>query len=308
MSILAKYSRTPSFYYALPSNNYFYDLSESDMSAINEVGVMPLTVLNHLSLKNPEKLFNGIAIEEIMRDCTTIRSINPRDILKCDVDFLLVGTKIATNGSTQSVRVQCPTCNEVHDYMINIESLLNKSTRHKKAYYVDIQVGLAEDRVTQNKLRIYVRPNTLGEFLRLEQEAFEDQKQIAAIQHDLSQITDESSFTEDDERNIMSKINTILSELTVDTMRIYSNTIQKIVVLDSDNNETMDYEDDKDAIFNFLLQLSESNYGNVKELISEINGVGINNIIPLTCQEDECEHKWDYTFEINMSDFFGVDS
>ena len=66
----------------------------------------------------------------------------------------------------------------------------------------------------------------------------------------------------------------------------------------------MDYEDDKDAIFNFLLQLSESNYGNVKELISEINGVGINNIIPLTCQEDECEHKWDYTFEINMSDFF----
>ena len=100
------------------------------MSILNEVGVMPLNVLHQLSLKNPEKLYNGSAIEEIITDCTTIKTIPPRSLLKCDVDFLLMGIKIATTGDVDRVSCQCPHCGDEHSQEMFRSNIICKNTNH----------------------------------------------------------------------------------------------------------------------------------------------------------------------------------
>lgn len=311
MSVLKKYSRRPKFFYTLPSNNHFYNFeNKEDVSILKEVGVMPLTIMNQMSLKNPEKLFNGSAIEEIIKDCTTITSIEPRELLKCDVDFLLVGIKIATNGDTEDIPVQCPKCESEMTQQINIEKLLTSATTHEDKYFVDINVGLDDDRAKEEYVRIYMRPYTFGEYMQLEDESFNEQKAITAIQMELDakRKTDEE-FTDEDERNVLSQVNNILRNLTGNVINIYVNAIDKVVILDEKGEETLDVDTDKESIHDFITNgIGTTEYKRIKDKFIEINSIGVDNIVELTCNNEECNHEFKYHYDINMSDFFGADS
>lgn len=311
MSVLKKYSRRPKFYYTLPSNNYFYEVSEEDLSILSEVGVMPLTIMNQMGLKNPEKLFNGSAIEDVIKDCTTIKTIEPRNLLKCDIDFLLVGIKIATSGDTETIHCKCPKCNNEMQYALNIEKLLSTVGSHKPSYHVDITTGLGEDRSNEDKVRIYMRPYSFGEYLELENESFNEQKAMVAIQQELAKLQEQedAEFSEEDERAVLSKVNGILTNLTASVISIYSKAITKVVVLDKDGNETLESETDKDEIREFLTNgIGTDQHEKIKDVFAEINKVGINNIIDMECSNEECKHEFKYHYDINMTDFFATDS
>lgn len=307
MSILNKYSNRPKLYFTLPSKNYFYNFSKEQLSILNEVGVMPLSIIHQLSVKNPEKLFNGAAIEEIISDCTTIREMSARDLLKCDVDYLLLGIKIATDGEIEEVECECPKCNSTQTHRINLESLMTGAKVHTKNHFVDINVGLSDDRQREEYVRVYIRPATFGESLSLEQEVFEDNKAISNIYNTLQNLP-EDEVTEEVEQEIYSKVNSILSSLTVDSMKIFSNSIIRIVVLDSELNETVEQETDKEEIYKFVTALGKKEYIKLKDKMKEVNSYGINPVIKMKCEDENCGEEWDYIQQINISDFFGKDS
>lgn len=312
MSVLRKYSRKPKTYYTLPSNNYFYNLDKNeDLSILKEVGVMPLTIMNQMELKNPEKLFNGSAIEDVIRDCTTIKSIEPRDILKCDIDFLLIGIKIATSGELDQIHCQCPKCSNEINQQINLEALLSSTKTHTQGYHVDISTGLSDDRSTEDKVRVYMRPYTFGEYLELENESFNEQKAMVAIQEEMTKIqkSENFEFTEEDERNMLSRVNNILTNLTSSVIDIYSKAIIKVVILDKDGKETLEQETDPNEIREFLQNgIGTDQYEIIKNMFTEINSITINNIIDVTCTDTECKHQFKYQYNINMTDFFAADS
>lgn len=307
MSVLQKYKNRPKFYFSLPSKNYFYNLSQEDMSILNEVGVMPLNVLHQLSLKNPEKLYNGSAIEEIITDCTTIKTIPPRSLLKCDVDFLLMGIKIATTGDVDRVLCQCPHCGDEHSQEINLEKLISTAKTHEPTYYVDISIGLSESREYEEKLRIYIKPSTFDDALKLEQEVFEDKKAISKIYKSIEGMGEED-ITDEMQNEIYGSINKILTNLTVDTVAIYTGSILRIVVLDKDGNETVEQESDKEAIYEFLMSIGVNEQKVIKDKLTEINSYGVDKVVKLVCQDESCGKEYSYVYEVNMTDFFGEDS
>lgn len=307
MSILNRYKNRPKLFVTLPSKNNFYNFDAEHLSVLQEVGTMPLTIIHQLSLKNPEKLFNGAVIEEIIHDCTTIKEIPARNLLKCDVDYLLMAVKIATSGDTEDITCSCPKCGDEQIQTINLELLLSTSKVHEKSYYVDINTGLDDDRESEGILRVYIRPSTFGETLRLEQEIFEDKKAMNAIYSALENMA-EDDVTEEVESDVFTKVNRILTELTIDTMNIYAESILRIVILDKDGNETPEQETDKVEIYNFLKELGSPEHLRIKDKMEEINSMGIDRKIAMTCENSECEHEWEYVYEVNMTDFFGEDS
>ena len=121
MSALKKYYRKPKLYIELPSGFNFYEegfISSDDISSNNEVGILPMTTMNDLMLKNPEALLNGTAIENLIKDSTTLKDVNVKKMIKSDVDALLVAIKVASIGETQDVELTCPKCEHEQTYRL----------------------------------------------------------------------------------------------------------------------------------------------------------------------------------------------
>lgn len=306
MSFLQNYHRRPKFYYTLPSKSYFNDLDKNSLSVLNEVGVSALTLTHQLGLNNPEKLFNGSIIEEIINDCTTINGISPRDLLKCDVDFLLVGIKIASSGAHEKQTIICPKCKTPHEYDINIEKMINNASTHSSSYYVDIEVGInQEDRNKVDRLRVYMRPSTLGEAMIIEHETFNDTKSIQQIYKSIKDMGDEE-VTPEEEVALLGRVNTLMEQMTLKIIDVYANSVLRIIVLDDNGNETIQQETDREAIREFIIQ--SPSYPEIRDKLAEINAIGIDNIYHLECGHEDCGEKFDYQYEVNLSDFFGKDS
>lgn len=294
MSVLKKYYRKPNLFITLPSGLHFYSnemFSEDDLSSMKEVGILPMTTMNELMLKNPEALLNGSAIEELIKDSTTLKNTNVKHLVKSDIDALLVGIRIASQGDIEELELNCPKCDHEATYHRDLKSILGNIKPHDNEYTV----------VPKNMdgLVVYLRPSTFQDNLILESHAFDEQKKISEIRKNISQLTSEKEIEEDDEIKFMSSIHEIFKELTINTMEIYTQCIEKIVIGD-------EVEYDKDEIHEWLKQIDSDTFGKIRDKLSEINDLGLGKFEEITCVE--CEHVWNQPLDTNPTDFFGTGS
>lgn len=293
-------------YFRLPSKNHFYsDFSQEQLSILKEVGVSPMTLIHKLIIKNPEKLYNGSAVEEIIHDCTTIKSISAGKLLKNDVDSLLLGIKIATTGPFDQVHTECPECKERQEKSINVEAILGRAKEHDDKYFIDIPVGLV-DRADEKEaiVRLYFRPSTFSESL----EHSLTLKNNASLVEDLySEFTTKSDeeLTEDDVTAVETKTNQLLIDVTKSTLKTQSNCILRAVPLLENGEESLEYETDPSEIYSFILSLGIDEQTKINDKITEINSRGLDPIVEFECDVPECKHSWKFSYEINLSDFFG---
>ena len=294
MSTLKKYYRKPSLYIPLPSGLHFYNedfFGEDDLSSMNEVGILPMTTMNELMLKNPEALLNGTAIEELIKDSTTLKNVNIRKLVKSDIDALLVGIRIASQGDIQELELKCPKCEHEATYNRDLKQILNNIKPHKEKYVVEP--------TNMDGLKIYLRPSSFEDSLILESHAFEEQKKISQIRKNLAQLTSEKEIEEDDEIRFMTSIHEIFKDLTINTMEVYSRCIDKIVVED-------EIETDKEEIYEWLKQIDSKTFNMIRDELQEINSLGLESYEDIKCVE--CEHVWQYPLDTNPTDFFGTGS
>ena len=101
--------------FRLPSRGLFYTNGELDENVIDgEVEVFSMTAIDEISLRSPEFLFNGEAIERVFLRCIP-EVKKPLKLLSKDVDFLLTALRVVSYGDILDVDLRCEKCQEMQD-------------------------------------------------------------------------------------------------------------------------------------------------------------------------------------------------
>ena len=292
MSSLKSYYRKPKAFIPIPTQGKLYELKE-DKSIMDEIGVMPMTMMNHLTANNPESLINGNVVEELIKDCTSITSISPRKLYKCDVDAILMGIRMVSVDDTMDVTVTCPECKKENEYGINLKGMLGEMTFHDELPY-KLQI---------DDLVLNIVPTTLESSVNTEQSFFQDAKSIDQIRNLMDTIgknvNDDGEIDEGVSDKVMGYVNEIYSiqrNMTETTIRLYADSIQSVSTPDGDVY-------DRDEIFDFVKNLSDNDHKQLKNKVKEISAIGIPKSQMFTCVQ--CKHEFSHRVEMNPTDFFG---
>jgi hypothetical protein len=141
--LLAKV-RIPGETFRLPSRGKYYTNGEiSDDVVDGEVHVAPMTTIDELVLKSPDKLLSGKAIEEVfLRRIPQIQK--PMDLLSKDVDYLLMCLRLVSYGEDLDIQI-AHTCEDaqMHTYTLQPRELLRstKEVDPTKKYSVTMPNG-----------------------------------------------------------------------------------------------------------------------------------------------------------------------
>lgn len=139
--------KLPGRIFQLPSRGIFYENSELDETIKNgEIHVQALSALDEITLKNPDQLFSGDAVQTIFKNCLT--GVNrPVDLLSKDIDALMLFLRTVTYGPSYEIVAKhtCETAKE-HSYVANIDQMINEMkmidpTMIEELYTVNLQNG-----------------------------------------------------------------------------------------------------------------------------------------------------------------------
>lgn len=120
--------RLPGETFRLPSLALFYKNGELDDSVVGgEVHVFPMTTIDEIVLKTPDRLMNGDAIREVFSRCIP-QIKDPGLLLSKDVDYLLACLRLTTYGPGMEITYthNCANAKE-HSYTVQVRPLLQKA-------------------------------------------------------------------------------------------------------------------------------------------------------------------------------------
>lgn len=123
--LLAKI-KLPGRIFRLPSGGYLYNDGElSDDCKNGEVHVRPMSALAELKMKNPDMLFSGQAVREVLAECVP-EIKKPERLFGRDVDALMCFLRVVTYGPEFHVDVDHGCENsKSHSYSINIDHVIS---------------------------------------------------------------------------------------------------------------------------------------------------------------------------------------
>jgi hypothetical protein len=117
--LLAKI-KLPGRTFQLPSHGALYKNGEITGTE-GEVHVHPMSALAEISLKNPDLLFNGKALEQVFAECVP-EIKKPNDLYGRDIDALMYYLRLVTYGPNFEIKVKhsCEGAKD-HSYMVDLE-------------------------------------------------------------------------------------------------------------------------------------------------------------------------------------------
>jgi len=121
-------TRIPGETFRLPSQGLFYTNGELSDDVVNgEVHVFPVTTMDEITLKTPDKLLSGKAVNEVFARCIP-QVKKPMDLLSKDVDYLLMCLRLISYGDTVAIEFK-HTCENAarHHYEVELRPLILKS-------------------------------------------------------------------------------------------------------------------------------------------------------------------------------------
>lgn len=156
----------------LPSRGIFYKNGEIDSEVQDgEIVVHPMTTLDEITIRSPDELFKGTAIEKVVGRCAPqIRK--PLELFAKDIDYILVQLRKISYGNTIILNFTCPTCMEKakedentpeHEYSVSIDYFINKS---KELNITDLP---KYDITLSNSMVIHLRPSKFNEMIKMNQ-------------------------------------------------------------------------------------------------------------------------------------------
>ena len=274
---LSSFYRVAKVNVQLPSQGLYYDDNVVELNDDLEVSILPMTAKDETALKNPDALLNGEAITSVIKSCVpTVK--NPRKLLACDIDAILIGVRAASYGSDSTISADCPECSHENTYSINYESLLHNTDKLQSEYEV----------ILSNGVSVFVAPSTFEATVKQQKAYFESNK----LQRILSDpnIGDEARLKLFGEAFIKaSKLN---FELMVDA-------IVKVVVTVSDGS--VQEVTNKKHISEFLQNIEVNDATTIENLINGVNSHGVQKELDAVCTN--CTHTWKLPIEFNETNF-----
>ena len=269
---LKQYFRRPSIYLKLPSGGEGYDPEVLTMSETGELPIYPMTAIDEITVRTPDALYNGLAIVELIKSCMPDIK-DPWAINSIDLDAILIAIRSASVGNELDIETICPSCNEEAKYAINLMGVLG--TLKAGDYNTELKV---------NDLSIKFRPLTYKEMNNISISQFELQKLFSSIE----------STEDQQEKNRKTK--DILTNITNVTMKVLSTTIEYIRTPTSEVSEN-------EYIYDFLQNCDKNMYEQIK--LHHENIKKNTELKPLHVTCIHCNHNYEKTFTLNISDFFG---
>lgn len=274
---LTKYYRTVAMNVKLPSLGHYYKEGVISLNDDGEVGIMPMTAQDELILKNPDALLSGEAITSVLKSCV-VGVVDPKKLLACDVEVLLLAIREASYGDDASINIKCPKCEADNTYKINLDTMLASSDQLEPHYETVLGSGVT----------VYIVPSNFEATIKQQKVAFENSK--------IQRIINQSDITDDARLALFSSAFHNLSKINFE---LVLNSILKVTVT-NDEGEVEEVSNKK-MISEFLRNITKKEVDQIEDLIAKVNSHGIKKTLDVVCTS--CEHTWDQFIEINESNF-----
>jgi hypothetical protein len=269
---LRRYFRQPSIYLKLPSGGQYYPPGALDLPPNGEIPILPMTAVDEITSRTPDALFNGSAVIEIIRSCApNIR--DPWAVPSMDLNALLVAVRLASYGHEMDMNTTCPSCGESHEITLDLRQVLDS-----------IRPVDYDQAVTAGDLIIHFCPLDYRQINESAKIQFEDQKLI--------QLLTNSEMSEDEK---MTRLSDAFRKITTLTIRAIAESIQSIKTADT-------MVTDHAQIAEFLNNCPKAVFDQIKDHAVKLREATDLRPLSLTC--DKCEHTYQQSFTLDMSNFF----
>lgn len=272
---LTKYFRKPAIYVSLPTKGRFNP--EIDKTILDEVGVMPMTAIDEITLRNPDALLNGEAMISLFQSCCP--SIpNPRNLCNIDAEALFLAIQYATYGKEITHTHKCKKCENQSDFNIDINFLLNKFPDVQK-----IEPILYED------LEIHVKPPSLESVTRVALIQLEEQRIVQNIKTE--------SVDDADELELAKRFYSSFERVAKHNVDLLSETVSMIKSNDAEIT-------DRKQIIEFLSNIPANIVNSINQGVEKITSkpADINNF-KFVCPVEDCGEEETIKLELNPVNF-----
>lgn len=177
---LQKFFRQPAIYMALPSKGKYWPDGTLDLPLNGEIGIMPMTLNDEISIRTPDALRNGQAVVSLIESCCPSIK-NAWKTPAVDVDALLIGIRIASYGQGMDIDSKCPKCGAVMSHQLDLTYVLD-----------NIRAPDYDETHKVGDLEIKLQPNSYFEDNKANIRKFEEDQIMAAISD--SSLSDEAKL------------------------------------------------------------------------------------------------------------------
>jgi hypothetical protein len=270
---LAKYFRKPTIYVQIPTGGKFNP--EIPKTVLDEVGILPMTAIDEISMQNPDELLNGEALINIIASCVPAIP-DPRNLCNIDAELLYLAIKYATYGKNITHLHTCTECSEQAEYNIDINNILNR--------FPEID---AVEPIEFEDLKIYVHPPKLESLTRL-----------ALIEVEQQRILTNIKDTAEGEGSEME----MAKQFAISFRKVSKQNID-LLISSIDRIETPDtVVTDKDTIMEFMTNIPASVVKTVNARIEDVNKKP-DDLTTFEFSCEKCEHPDKVIFEMNPVNF-----
>jgi len=273
---LSQWFRQPKIFVKLPSHGDYYPAGALDKSTTGEYPVYAMTAKDELMFKTPDALLSGQSTVEVIKSCIPAIQ-DPWTMPSLDIDAALIAIRIATYGENMGVEANCPHCEHLNEYDIDLVKWLDSINAWKFVPEVEMP-----------PLTIHVRPYTYKELSQTSLKTLEHQRIFNVINNE--------EMSDEDKVDRFSKSFIKLTELTVD---IIAGCVAKITTPDGDVT-------DQEQIQEFIRNSPRDVFDMVSNHITDMKSK-----IELPTQHvacNECLKEFDMPVTMDQSNFFAVRS
>ena len=271
---LAKHFRQPAIYLKLPSQGRYYPPNGIELSVTGEIPVYPMTVKDELSMKTPDALLNGESMASLIRSCCP-NIQDPWSIPAIDLDDIFIAIRLASYGHSMDVTSTCPHCENVNEYAVNLDSLLQNLAPADYSESLSVE-GLV----------VKFRPQAYKDINKTNLATFEQRKLV-------NNITD-ADIPDEEKQRLFEESFKKITELNVS---IIIDSIESIFV-----DQTL--VTDPAMIKEFLDNCSRLTYKSIKDKIQELAKKNSVAAVDVVCTNEECNKPYQTPLVFDQSNFF----
>ena len=269
---LRQYFRRPSIYFKLPSGGRGYPPGIVNIPENGELPVYPMTAIDEMTVRTPDGLFNGDAINSLIKSCIPA-VLEPWKLSTFDVDACIIAIKAAADNGKMEITTECPACSEDTKFDINLMPLLNEIS--PLDYNEILKIG---DLDIKFKSIMYADTNEMNLL----------QFQIQKTLYSLDQITEDS----DQKQQIMTDAIKQMNDLV---LRMVSKSIEYIQTPETKVTDLAFIQD-------FLSNCERSTNALIKDTSVRLREKNEMKPLDVTCPH--CKHQYKQKVVLNATDFF----
>lgn len=276
---LEKLYRYKTFYTSLPSGGRFYP-SGIRLSADKEIGIMPMSATDEIKLKTPDSLFNGEALYDLFRSC--IPDIeNPKEIPICDVDKLLIGIRVASQGKQIDIKSECPKCKRDETYAVDLTAIMASAKEITQDTVIDLGNGV----------QVELKPLTLQNQIMSQIESFYHYRMQQMVLD--NKDTDEEAKAKIFDEALIQAIALQVAQMADAVVEVRIKSEDETVVVNNHQH-----------IFEWVENMDSATSKKIKKKLEELNDPKIDDKFSITCTNPECGHSYKVSVDLNPVNFF----